>query len=333
MPLWTDLIDPATLTGYVRASLQAYEEAKGSLSRWLPNVLVNDINVRFIQGPNGLVAEARFRAYDAEPEIGKLDGGKRVTLELPALSLTIPVSEYDQLRNRRAPDVDVKRAILDTADIIARGISDRMERLRGTVLRTGKATVNQDNYLMDEDFGRDPALNVTATTLWTTAAVDRLGQMQDYFDLYRSKNNGEAPGTILAPQRAFRALQSGSQLATALVGGGSRPASVAEVHNTVEGAGFPAITIYDRSTSGGRVLPDDTILLLPAQGQSALGATFWGATLTSTDPDYQLAGREPGVVTGVYRGEKPPMIAEVIGDAIGMPVLANANLSMAIKVL
>ena len=42
---------------------------------------------------------------------------------------------------------------------------------------------------------------------------------------------------------------------------------------------------------------------------------------------------QPGLVTGVYRGEKPPMIAEVISDAIAMPVLANANLSFVADVL
>ena len=30
--------------------------------------------------------------------------------------------------------------------------------------------------------------------------------------------------------------------------------------------------------------------------------------------------------------EQPPMTAEVVSDAIGLPVLANANLSMAVKV-
>ncbi len=42
---------------------------------------------------------------------------------------------------------------------------------------------------------------------------------------------------------------------------------------------------------------------------------------------------QPGLVTGVWRNPKPPMIAEVIADAIALPVLANANLSLAAKVL
>ena len=37
MALWTDIIDPETLTGYARASMNAYEARKGTLARWLPN--------------------------------------------------------------------------------------------------------------------------------------------------------------------------------------------------------------------------------------------------------------------------------------------------------
>ena len=56
MALWTDVIDPATLTGYARASLEEYEQRKGSLASFLPNEQVEDINVRLNVGNGGLVA-------------------------------------------------------------------------------------------------------------------------------------------------------------------------------------------------------------------------------------------------------------------------------------
>ena len=84
MTLWTDVIDPATLTGYARASLADYEANKGTLAQFLPNRDVADIVVRFVAGSTGLVNVADFRSFDAEPTIGKAPGGKRVTLELPA---------------------------------------------------------------------------------------------------------------------------------------------------------------------------------------------------------------------------------------------------------
>lgn len=337
MALWTDLIDPATLSGYIRESLASYEASKGSLARWLPNREVPNITVRFVAGQAGLVPEAQYRAYDAEPEMGKGPVGKRVTIELPAISQKIPVSEYDQLRVRGASDVSVRDAILKTTDQVARAISDRTERMRATVLRTGKATASQTNFFMDDDFGRDAGLTLTAGSLWSTGSVDRLGYLQTLFDLYVA-TNGVEPGAIVSSTRVFRALQSGTQFQTQLINGAARPPSADEVQGIVSGAGLPQWYRFDRRTASGLVLPDDVLLLLPApgdtNGESELGATFWGQTLTSTDSRYGIEDVEqPGVVAGVYRNDQPPMIAEVIGDAINLPVLANANLSLAAKVL
>jgi hypothetical protein len=337
MALWTDIIDPATLTGYVREALSDIEARKGNLSRFLPNRTVADINVRFVPGSAGLVAEAEFRAYDAEPTIGGKRPTKRVTLELPPIGRNIPVSEYEQLRSRGASDETVLNAILDVARQVAQAISDRMERLRGIVLRTGVATIPEIGAA--DSFGRVAEHTVTASSLWTTSTVSRLTDLQTWSDVYEA-TNGEAPGAIVVSRRVARALAAGDEFKTSLVGGGSRPATVGEVAATIEGAGLPPIEVYNRRTASGLVLPDNELLLLPepvepdAWEDTQLGATFWGQTLSSTEADWGIEEAEqPGVVVGVYRNEKPPMIAEVVSDAIGMPVLANANLSFRATVL
>lgn len=156
MALWTDIVDPAYLTGYARESLAAQEARKGTLAQFLPNRDVFDTVVRFVKGQAGLVEEAKFRAYDAEPEIGRAAGGRRVTLELPALGQNIPVSEYTQLRTRGASDEAVQVSIERTTERVVQAVADRIERLRGTVLVTGKATIDQDNFKSEDDFGRRP---------------------------------------------------------------------------------------------------------------------------------------------------------------------------------
>lgn len=342
MALWTDIIDPATLTGYARASLADYEANKGTLARWLPNREVADIVVRFVSGSAGLVDVADFRAYDAEPTIGKGPSGKRTTIELPAVGQNIPVSEYNQLRlrNGNASDAAALAAIQATTDRVARAVSDSVEMLRGVVLQTGKATVSG---FMDDDFGRAGGHSVSAGTAWSTSSADALGMLTTWYDTYVAAN-GEEPGAILTSTRVLRAMGALTQFATQLAGGGNRPATVADVQATVQAAGLPPIYTYDRRVSvagsSAKVLSDDRLFFLPApvdpnDGEgSQLGATFWGQTLTSTDPDYGLADADmPGLVVGVYRGEKPPMIAEVISDAVALPVLANANLSFVADVL
>ncbi|MGH3356596.1 MAG: major capsid protein, partial [Nocardioidaceae bacterium] len=163
MTLWTDIIDPATLTGYARAALEDYEQRRGTLARWLPNRDVPDINVRFVKGSTGLVDVAKFRAYDAEPEIGARKGGQRITLELPALGQDIPVSEYDRLRaaGGQPSDAAVLGYIQTTTRQVVQAVADAAERMRGIVLSTGKATIDQDNFKSDDDFGRPAGHTVT----------------------------------------------------------------------------------------------------------------------------------------------------------------------------
>lgn len=343
MALWTDIIDPAELTGYARASLADYEASRGTLAHYLPNREVADIVVRFIAGSNGLVDIADFRAYDAEPTVGKAPGGKRVTLEIPAIGQVIPVSEYNQLRGRSNSSDDATRNyILNTTDVVVRAVADAIERLRGTVLQTGKATVTG---FMDDDFGRAAGHTTTpAGSLWSvTASADPLGDLQTWTDTYIAAS-GEAPGSIVMSTRVLRAMAKVAQFATVLSGGGNRPATMQDVQDVIAAAGLPPITIYDRRVSvagvSTKVIADDKVLLLPApvdtddwQG-TQLGATFWGQTLSSTEADWGIEETEqPGLVAGVFRNETPPMIAEVHSDAVAMPVLANANLSLCADVL
>lgn len=337
--LWTDVIDPATLTGYTRESLSAYEAKRGSLAQFLPNYDVADNVARFVAGGNGLIEEARYRAYDAEPEIGESGQGRRVTIQLPAISQGIPVSEYQQLRERNASDQAVLKEIFKTTDRVVRAIADRVERTRGIVLTTGRATIDQSNFQIDDDFGRDPRLTVIAPTLWSDPDADILDQIQTWVDLY-SSINGTDPGVMLVGAAAERAITSNKAFALRLLDGAQRRATVGDVANVLAGAQLPRLVTYKRRTATGPVIPADTVLLLPEpvdaddwQG-TELGATYWGQTLTASDSKFSLQDVDmPGLVAGVWRNDKPPMIAEVIGDAITLPVLANANLSMAVKVL
>lgn len=343
--LWTDIMDPATATGYARASLADYEASKGTLARWLPNRQISDIVARFVAGRTGLVDVAKWRAFDAEPEIGKRLPGRRVTIELPAVGQNIPVSEYEQIRLQGGSPSDAAAliAVQNAIDSVVRATSDSVERLRGIVLATGKATIDQDNFQTDDDFGRPVGHQLTAGTLWTLPATSRLAYLQTIHDVYVD-SNGEPPGAMVMSSRVMRSLAAGNEFQTQLLNGGARPATPDQVQDTVSAAGFAPIYVYDRRVSVGgvatRVMPDDGILLVPApvgtndfQGTD-LGATFWGRTLTSTDAEWGIAGSEqPGLVAGVYRNPKPPMGVEVISDAIALPVLANAERSLYAKVL
>jgi hypothetical protein len=59
MALWTDIVDPATLTGFVRADVADYEANQATLARFLPNDVEDDILVRYTSGGSGLTTRRR----------------------------------------------------------------------------------------------------------------------------------------------------------------------------------------------------------------------------------------------------------------------------------
>ena len=108
----------------------------------------------------------------------------------------------------------------------------------------------------------------------------------------------------------------------------------------IDAAGYPRIEKYNRSTKAGLVLPKEWIYFLPAptdpfdENGTELGATFYGQTVTSESPEFELApGEQPGVVVGVYREDRIPYTVEVMADAVTLPVARDANRAMAVKVL
>lgn len=333
--LWTDVIDPATLTGYMREALADYEARQGSLEQYLPNQTVPDIHVSFDVGAFGLTQTARFRAFDAEPEYGKEEGGRRVTIELPAIGQKIPISEYRALRQRNAGDAAMLDSILKTATRVVRAVADRQELLRGVVLDTGKATVAQSNFKIDDDFGRPAGHTVTAGAYWSIAGTDRISDLLAWQDTYRA-TNAVNPGRIVMSSTVYAQFRKGTQFQNLVTG---RPMTQNDINDILVDEGLPTIQIFDRRVNFEGtltpVLPINKVLLLPSPDQAdQLGATYWGTTLTATDLGWGIADDEQaGIVAGVYRNAQPPVIAEVISDAIGMPVLGNAALSFSAKVL
>jgi hypothetical protein len=156
MALWTDIITPPELTGYARAPGRLRGQP-GHARPWLPNREVADIVVRFVAGSTGLVDVADFRAYDAEPTIGKgpsAASGSRSSCRRSGSN--IPVSEYNQLRARNANPSDERCSRRSSTPPTSwSGRSPTRRAAARHRPQTGKATIsNEGGFSMDDDFGR-----------------------------------------------------------------------------------------------------------------------------------------------------------------------------------
>lgn len=345
MPLWTDLIDPVEATGIARDEQYLIEQQKGgTLARYLPNVFVDSDHVKFYPSANGLVDTARYRAFNAPPEVGKGAPLVGKTIDLPPISRTEPIDELTQKEIRRMSDDRIRKSIESAIRRNVQAISMRQELTRGILIETGKVTVDQDNIWISDDYGRNAALTVTAGALWSGVGVDRLDAINTWCEVYRTYNNGAMPGQIVFGSQAWAAFARGSQFATLLANGATRPGVKAEILALAESAGLPPMEIYDRSVSVDgvttKVLPANKIYLLPEpvdpydENGSLLGATYWGRTVTSDYASWAIEPDEqPGIVCAVFNDEHVGSSIRVEGDSLGEPVAVNANASMTVTVV
>ena len=343
--LWTDLMDPVEATGIARDEQYVIEQEKGgTLARFLPNVFVPSDHVAFYPDSNGLVDAAYYRAFNARPELGKGQGLSRKTIDLPSIARTEPIDEMTQKELARLSDDRIRKSIEAAIRRNVQAISMRQELTRGIALEQGKVLVDQDNFLIADDFGRNTALNIQAASYWATGSVDRVSAVKSWCDIYATYNNGAQPGRIVMTDTSWAAYASGDQFATLLANGATRPALKAEIMALTESAGLPSIELYNRSVSvdgtATKILGVKKIYLLPepvdpmSEEGSVLGATYWGQTVSSGFESWGIEPDEqPGIVCGVFKEESVGSSIEVQGDSIGEPVLANPNAVMVIQVL
>jgi hypothetical protein len=335
----TDYITPAELTGYVRAGAPDWARNQFSLARWLPNNPIDDLDFRFTRGGEGLIEAASFRAYDAESPIGSRPGVIRVSGELPPISRKIRLGEYDRLRQRKLDD-RIRGALMTDAERMVKSIMARMELARGDALVNGAVTIDENGLIVEADFGRSGSMSVAPTTLWSDiATATPLTDLLTWRETYIT-TNGELPGSIVTSTRVLNYLLRNEEIrqlaATAL----GTPTLVAPgmLGQVFEAHGLPPIYTYDAQVkvngAAEKIIDDDKLLLLPTVGDanspesSDLGATLWGTTVEATSPKYSIEmGEEPGIVAGSYEDEDP-IALWTKASAIGLPILANPDLSM-----
>lgn len=337
MFLNTDYVDPQTLTGYARAALMDLDKNKFTLSRWLPNIPVNDLEYRFMQGGEGLIEAATYRNYDTEAPIGKRPGLTRKSGELPPISRKIPVTEYQRLKQRGLPAEVTTNLLTDTVRMV-KSIAARMELARGDALVNASVTIAENGVAASLDYGRQGGHSVTAGASWALAGTDVIADLMTWTQLY-SDDNSQDPGVLLTSKKVVGYLLRNTGFRNLLAGGLVNTPSIITLdalQSILSAYGLPRIETYDVSVSvagsATRVIPDDKVLLLPP-ADSILGGTLYGVTAEAIDADFDISASEaPGIVAGSW-STKDPITLWTKADAIAMPVLANPDFAFVADVI
>ena len=335
MALNTKHLTPAETTGFVRGRIESYSE-QDPLAQILPDETVDNIAVRFSIGDAGVTPEAEARDWDAQPSVGDLPKQARRTIDLVAFSRRVPVSESDALVSRLAGGEGYANLIKRAGDSVAQAIFNAARRQRANVLATGKATIDQANFGLDEDFGRAAELTAALAQLVSAGGSDVLGQLGDFVDIFEEKSGGTRPSYALASTKAINAFLRHAQFASK-VNDVTRPATLEQVNQVLLASDLPQLVRYNGKIGQSRLLPEDRLILVPDYvngGSSELGATIWGLTESSFKPEFSaIGGQLPGAVAAVWDTEGTAGKTVVDADSTFLPILKNANLSASLKVI
>lgn len=317
MRLWTDLINPADLTGFARETAEIYDSS--ALALLMPTTTVDDVVFSWdVDTLDTLMAE--YRAFDAETSIGGGAGYERKTAELAPLGRKTRFGEYERLRRRNASADSFQAEADRKAGALARGVIDRINLLRGEALVNGGYTIEENGFRQVVDFGRHQDLTVTAATLWDAAGATPLEDVAAWAELFADHAN-IMPTHIIASSKVALLMRKSITPDDAF-----RTASLADLNAELAANELPQLVVSNGRINGTNVIPADK-LVMGVAGKT--GGTVFGTTVEADDPRYALSGSElPGIVVGTYLEEDPATVW-VRSAAIGLPILANPSMSLA----
>lgn len=329
--LYNDLINASELTVVARKSQEEIEAESIGLAQFFPAQLVDDTVAKYSITDTGLVPAAEYRAFDAEATIGAPRGGRQVAIQLPPVSQKNRTGELDQLRANAGSQQAIDN-IANTARDTTIAVLNRIEAMRGTVLETGRVTIEENGFFADEDLGRDPEMTTQAATLWSDAEATPLDDLLAWAEKYEERN-GELPGAIIASPQLISLFQRSKQVQSAIGGTAVRNvASLDEISSVLSSYGLPALTRFAKSINIGgttrKLLSPNKLFFLPAPGSGVLGQTVFGRTAEALDAEYGIARADaPGLIAGVHK-EWDPYAYWTRVNALALPVLTSPNASM-----
>jgi len=324
-------VDPEDILAFARA---VPEPSDFLLTREIvPNRTINSVRWRSRKSTR-FQGTAQFRAYDTETPLGRREISHSFTEGmLPPVGQKLFVGELETILldlQRGADDAELVDALYDDAENNVQAIRARMELAAGDLLLDGKFTLNENNLVLEADFGVAAGYLPTAATLWTAAGAKPLDDEKAWIK-YIVDNGGSRPGRVVTSERVLGLFASNLQYQEAYYGRNQSayPTLNPEQVNSVRAAHrLPPITTYDTQVRvngvNQRVIPDNRYLLLPANPRE-FAETQYGVTAESIALSRQgnvRITREdlPGIVVTTHEKDDPVSVWTK-GSAVAMPVM------------
>lgn len=343
--LVTNLVNPATLTGFVR---DLTFPNVNMLERFLPRRERPDIFYQFNRSDQTRRKAAQFRPFDVESPIGERPGVARVSGRIPPISKKMVLGEEETLLRdavfrQQVLTAEMEEAIYDDAENLSSDIADRLEFARGQVLSTGVVTFTSDLgfEVAEIDYGI-PGSNFVTTpgAAWsdTTTSVP-VTDMRGWIEgVYMPANSNRRPVVGLTSSTVLTNLALNAQMKNFLalpVVGSTLPILTPEQSQTVlRSQGLPPLIACDEvvnivGVGETRVIPEGRVVFLPAPGDR-FGETTFGPTVEALNlarAGFLSPGSAPGMTATNMITYDPEHTWTKVA-ALAIPVLKDPNAVM-----
>lgn len=346
MPIVYDIVNSTELQGYISYVSSELDRNVFTLAQLFPNTATVDggMDYDLVRGRLKQPNAAKFRALDTTTRVGKREGFTASKGRILPISNAMMLNEYDILWSR-AKLTGSARGIIDQIfndqATNTRAIGGRLELARGEELATGKLVIGDNEIAQSVDFGRDVALTTNVAITWNnTATSTPLTDLKGLIATYRSKNNEREPGAIIMGKQVRDFMRLSQQFKDLSSVGAMIPSTLTPgiVESILTSHEIPPIFTYDTVVPvdgvDTRVIPANMIILIPPAGVK-FGETLYGVTAEArVGIDAQQLSYEgaQGLTGTVHREDNPVQVFSKVTGVV-LPILGDANLTMACRVL
>ena len=328
-------VPPDTLTRYIEKYVP--RPAENQLTGLVNVNYVADDKVRWgtITRKNRM---AKYRAFDGNIARAQRDSAADQWVPLAPFSNSQVTGEYETLQKEFARMQGGNKAVLadaiyNDADALTVSMWNRVEKALGSTVATGKFAVNENRTMYEADYALPAGNKITAATPWSNAATaPAADDMRNLRSAYLA-SAGVAPGRIITSELVISSLLRNAQIVAEALGttSGRTRITRAELNAWLASENLPSLVtevegvMYnDETGSDERVLPQDLLIMTPANLGDALEFTFGLSAsalklVNSNRTDLTFGDRAR--ITGMVIEDGPPFREFVYVDAVGIPVL------------
>ncbi|WP_369118202.1 MULTISPECIES: major capsid protein [Enterococcus] len=282
-----------------------------------PETKIDDIELEFIKGGNGLPIAASVHAWDSETEIADREGFDLLKMELAPVKRKIRLNGKDsiKLKNPRT-NTELKNVLaklFDDAAKMVESVRTRFEAMRFEAIATGKVTFDENGYKGTLDYKVPADHKEVVAVPWSDPASKPMDDLKKWQSKIKA-DTGTNPTRVLTSERVALLLEDHASIRLAIKGNANQMVTRAELNTFLASKGLPVIATEDRSyrvrKGNGyeqkRFFDENTLSLFP---EGPLGELVYGITeeesILSEDSNIDMT-KVGNIVTTVEFQNDPP---------------------------